>query len=49
MAPVERVTGIGGIFQRAGQAASLRSWYAQHLGTDLSEWGMQQFTWTAGG
>jgi hypothetical protein len=25
---MERVTGIGGVFQRAGQAASLRDWYA---------------------
>ena len=49
ISPVERVTGIGGVFQRAGQAASLRSWYAEHLGIDLSEWGMKQFEWTAGG
>jgi hypothetical protein len=36
---MERVTGIGGVFQRAGQAASLRDWYAEHLGIDISDWG----------
>jgi predicted enzyme related to lactoylglutathione lyase len=46
---MERVTGIGGVFQRAGQAAELRRWYAVHLGVDLSEWGMKQFEWTPGG
>src|SRR3954467_11909322 len=49
MAIMERVTGIGGVFQRAGQSASLRSWYAEHLGIELSERGMKQFEWTAGG
>jgi predicted enzyme related to lactoylglutathione lyase len=38
MAIMERVTGIGGVFQRAGQAASLRDWYAEHLGIDISDW-----------
>jgi len=33
---MERVTGIGGVFQRAGQTASLRHWYAEHLGIDIS-------------
>jgi predicted enzyme related to lactoylglutathione lyase len=46
---MERVTGIGGVFQRAEQAASLRAWYAEHLGIDLSEWGIGQFEWTPGG
>ena len=46
---MERVTGIGGVFQRAGQAASLRAWYADHLGVDLSEWGTAAFEWTPGG
>jgi predicted enzyme related to lactoylglutathione lyase len=45
---VERVTGIGGVFHRAEEAASLRDWYAEHLGID-SEWGMKQFEWTPGG
>jgi len=46
---VERVTGIGGVFQRARESASLRAWYAEHLGIDISEWGMKQFVWTPGG
>ena len=46
---MERVTGIGGVFQRAGQAASLRAWYAEHLGIDLAEWGGKPFEWTPGG
>jgi predicted enzyme related to lactoylglutathione lyase len=49
MALMERVTGIGGVFQRAGHAESLRAWYAEHLGVDLSEWGGTSFDWTAGG
>lgn len=40
---MERVTGIGGVFQRAGQAASLRAWYAEHLGVDLAGWGGTAF------
>jgi len=31
----ERVTGIGGIFLRAGDADQLRAWYASHLGIDI--------------
>jgi predicted enzyme related to lactoylglutathione lyase len=46
---MERVTGIGGVFQRAGQAASLRSWYAEHLGIDIADWGGVPFEWTPGG
>jgi predicted enzyme related to lactoylglutathione lyase len=49
MAAMERVSGIGGVFQRAGQAASLREWYAEHLGIDLSDWGTKPFKWTPGG
>jgi predicted enzyme related to lactoylglutathione lyase len=49
MAIMERVTGIGGVFQRAGQAASLRDWYAEHLGIDISDWGTKPFEWTPGG
>ena len=37
------------MFQRAGQAASLRAWYAEHLGIDLSEWGIKTFASTPGG
>jgi predicted enzyme related to lactoylglutathione lyase len=46
---MERVTGIGGVFQRAGQAANLRNWYAEHLGIDISEWGTSTFEWGSGG
>ena len=49
IAIMERVTGIGGVFQRAGQAASLRDWYAEHLGIDISDWGTKPFEWTPGG
>jgi predicted enzyme related to lactoylglutathione lyase len=45
---MERVTGIGGVFQRAGQAGSLRAWYAEHLGIDLSDWGTKTFEPAAG-
>lgn len=39
MAPVERVTGIGGVFFRAQDAGALQAWYAEHLGIPLeSEW-----------
>jgi predicted enzyme related to lactoylglutathione lyase len=40
---MERVTGIGGVFQRAQAADRLRDWYAEHLGLDLSEWGTTSF------
>jgi predicted enzyme related to lactoylglutathione lyase len=46
---MERVTGIGGVFQRAGDAASLRAWYAEQLGVELTEWGTKPFEWTPGG
>jgi predicted enzyme related to lactoylglutathione lyase len=49
MAVMERVTGIGGVFQRAGQSGSLRDWYAEHLGIDISEWGTTTFEWAPGG
>jgi predicted enzyme related to lactoylglutathione lyase len=50
MAAMERVTGIGGVFQRSSeQAASLRAWYAEHLGIELTDWGAKPFDWTPGG
>jgi hypothetical protein len=49
MAIMERVTGIGGVFQRAGQSPSLGDWYAEHLGIDISDWGGKPFEWTPGG
>lgn len=47
---MERVTGIGGVFQRsAGTGADLRAWYAEHLGIEVTEWGAKPFEWTPGG
>jgi predicted enzyme related to lactoylglutathione lyase len=44
-----RVTGIGGVIQRAENSTNLRDWYAKHLGIDLSEWGTAKFDWTPDG
>ena len=41
-----RVTGIGGIFFKARDAAVLREWYRQHLGINIEEWGGCAFRWT---
>jgi predicted enzyme related to lactoylglutathione lyase len=46
---MERVTGIGGVFQRAGRTDALRAWYATHLGVAVEDWGGAAFTWTPGG
>jgi predicted enzyme related to lactoylglutathione lyase len=43
---MKRVTGIGGIFFKARDAATLQAWYQQHLGIDVQEWGGCAFTWT---
>lgn len=43
---MRRVTGIGGIFFRAQDAASLREWYKRHLGIDVQAWGGAAFEWT---
>ena len=43
---MKRVTGIGGIFFKAKDAAALQAWYKQHLGIDVQEWGGTAFTWT---
>ncbi len=45
---MRRVTGIGGIFFKAKDAAGLRDWYKRHLGIDVQEWGGAAFTWTDG-
>ncbi len=42
---MKRVTGIGGIFFKAKDAAMLRDWYRKHLGIDISEWGGTSFSW----
>jgi predicted enzyme related to lactoylglutathione lyase len=46
---MERVTGVGGVFIRGSDAAGLRSWYADHLGIELADWGGHVFEWGDGG
>ena len=41
-----RVTGIGGIFFKAGDPAALRKWYQAHFGIDVQDWGGAAFRWT---
>jgi len=43
---MKRVTGIGGIFFKAKDAAALRAWYQRHLGIDVQAWGGTAFPWT---
>ena len=41
-----RVTGIGGVFfYSRGDAKELSSWYEQHLGIQLEEWGGAVLQW----
>jgi len=40
-----RVTGIGGIFFKAKDPATLRAWYKTHLGIDVQVWGGASFRW----
>jgi predicted enzyme related to lactoylglutathione lyase len=42
---MQRVTGIGGIFFKAKDPASLGTWYKQHLGIDVQVWGGAAFPW----
>jgi catechol 2,3-dioxygenase-like lactoylglutathione lyase family enzyme len=42
---MKRVTGIGGIFFMARDAAALREWYRRHLGVALEAWGGAVFPW----
>ena len=42
---MKRVTGIGGIFFKAKDPAALASWYKDHLGVDVLEWGGAVFQW----
>ena len=43
---MRRVTGIGGIFFKARNAATLQAWYKRHLGIDVQPWGGAAFNWT---
>lgn len=43
---MRRVTGIGGIFFKAKDAAALQAWYKRHLGVDVQPWGGASFDWT---
>lgn len=43
--PMKRVTGIGGIFIKADNPDSLRSWYKKHLGIEIESWGGTAFNW----
>jgi predicted enzyme related to lactoylglutathione lyase len=43
---MKRVTGIGGIFFKARDAAALQAWYKRHLGIDVQAWGGAAFSWT---
>jgi predicted enzyme related to lactoylglutathione lyase len=45
---MKRVTGIGGVFFKARDAAALRAWYKRHLGIDVQSWGGATFDWTDG-
>src|ERR1700752_4673299 len=45
---MKRVTGIGGIFFKAKDAAALQAWYKRHLGIDVQAWGGAAFDWTDG-
>ena len=40
-----RVTGIGGVFIKAKDPATLRAWYKNHLGIDVQTWGGASFRW----
>jgi len=43
--PFKRVTGIGGVFFKAKNPDSLRTWYKTHLGIEVETWGGYAFKW----
>jgi len=45
---MKRVTGIGGVFLKAKDPATLRAWYKTHLGIDVQVWGGASFRWVDG-
>lgn len=42
---MKRVTGIGGIFFKARDPEALTTWYRNHLGLDITDWGGAIFRW----
>jgi hypothetical protein len=44
--PMNRVTGIGGIFFKAQDPKAMQAWYKRHLGIDVQDWGGAAFRWT---
>ncbi len=44
---MKRVTGIGGVFFKAKDPASLAAWYQDHLGLKIEEWGGVVFPWAS--
>ncbi len=42
---MKRVTGIGGIFFKARDPATMWAWYKKHLGIDVQAWGGAAFSW----
>ena len=42
---MRRVTGIGGIFFKAKDPATLQAWYKTHLGMDIQPWGGAALDW----
>lgn len=44
---MKRVTGIGGIFFKAGNPEKIKEWYKKHLGLDTDQYGTN-FEWRQG-
>jgi predicted enzyme related to lactoylglutathione lyase len=42
---MKRVTCIGGIFFKSEDPKALGTWYREHLGVDVQEWGGVTFDW----
>ena len=42
---MKRVTGIGGIFFKCEDTAKQKSWYQNHLGMEMNDWGGSIFWW----
>lgn len=43
---MKRVTGIGGVFFNSSDPIRLRTWYKEHLGINVQDWGGTAFSWT---